>query len=281
MKYSADQKLFFVHIPKCAGLSIYRGLDAIAEFPWGSFARDNKEAEAALRDRVTPFGYTHAELGEVHQAHIPLAILARNFPETFALLEHSTSFAVLRDPRDRFISALRQHLREFENVGALSITDDMLRDAAARICDWLEAHEEFADLRYIHFARQTDYLMLDGRQVVDELFALEQLPQLEDWLHRTYGVPRFLEQSTNQSRQPKRWFRHVQPAVRALSRSALPRPLRAALRPLWLKSGVYESASQNYGDIDLGTATEAFIAKRYAEDARLHAATLRRASTAA
>ena len=47
MKYSADQKLFFVHIPKCAGLSIYRGLDAIAEFPWASFARDNKEAEAA------------------------------------------------------------------------------------------------------------------------------------------------------------------------------------------------------------------------------------------
>ena len=67
----------------------------------------------------------------------------------------------------------------------------------------------------------------------------------------------------------------------ALSRNALPRPLRAALRPLWLKSGVYESASQNYGDIDLGAATEAFIAKRYAEDARLHAATLRRAATAA
>ena len=116
MKYSADQKLFFVHIPKCAGLSIYRGLDAIAEFPWASFARDNKEAEAALRDRVTPFGYTHAELGEIHQAHIPLAILARDFPETFALLEHSTSFAVLRDPRDRFISALRQHLREFDEL---------------------------------------------------------------------------------------------------------------------------------------------------------------------
>ncbi|MGX9857185.1 hypothetical protein ACR03S_17415 (plasmid) [Limimaricola variabilis] len=275
MKYSADKNLFFVHVPKCAGLSIYRGLDPIADFPWAAFARDNGLSEAEMRARVTPFGYPHDRLGEIHQAHIPLPILARDFPRCFALLARSTSFAVLRDPRSRFVSALRQHLREFDGIGALSITDDMLRAAAIRVRDWLAHREVFADLRYIHFTRQSDYVMLDGRQVVDRLFAIEDLPRLEAWLHDSYGAPRFLAAPTNQSRQPKRWFRHAQPVVRALSRNVLPQPLRAALRPLWLRSGLYETASQGYDRLAFDAETEAFIAERYAQDARLHAAARR------
>lgn len=183
MKYSADKNLFFVHVPKCAGLSIYRGLDPSTDFPRAVFVRDNSHSKAEMRVRVTPFGHPHDRLGEIYQALTSLPILARDFPRCFGLLAQSTSFAVLRDLHSRFVTALRQRLREFDDIGALSITDDMLRAAAIRVRDWLAHREVFADRHYIHFTRQSDYVMLGGRQVVDLLFAIEDLPRLEARLH--------------------------------------------------------------------------------------------------
>jgi hypothetical protein len=66
----------------------------------------------------------------------------------------------------------------------------------------------------------------------------------------------------------------VQPLVRAAARTALPASVRRAVHPLWLKSGVYETAAQGYRELDLGADVERFVAERYAADAALHRAAL-------
>jgi hypothetical protein len=274
MKYSSANGLFFVHIPKCAGLSIYRGLEPIAAFPLDAFAADLGLPAPDAQALITPFGFEHPTLGKLHQAHLPLQTLRDHFPRCLDLLRGSpTSFAVLRDPRQRFFSALMQHLREFGGVGAVSITEDMLRRHAGPICEKLARDPEVFDLHHIHFARQTAFLDLDGDRLVTRLFAIEDMAALETWLVETYNTPRFLEQSRNRSRQPRGGLRHVQPVIKAVAYLLLPRPLRQKLHPLWVNSPLYRKASEGYDQMDLGAETEAFIQSHYAQDAALHAAT--------
>ena len=274
MKHSSTRSLFFAHIPKCAGLSVYRGLEGIADFPWDAFAADMGISAEEARALVTPFGFEHPELGPLHQAHLPAAVLRDHFPRCLALLRGSrTAFAVLRDPRDRFISALMQHLREFEGAGAVSIDGAMLREKAKPIQDHLAQAAPVHDLRHIHFARQTEFVDLDGERIVDRLFTMDDIGALEAWLVAEHGAAPFLDRSRNRSRQPRGLVRHVQPFVKRAAAVALPARVRRWAHPLWVNSPLYRQAAAGYGAIDLGADTERFIREHYAADAALFAAT--------
>ena len=89
MMYSRQHKLFFVHIPKCAGLSISQSLSSIAAFPLSEMAADMNipEADAALK--IGAFGFKHPTLGNIHRAHIPLQFLRDHFPVTWNALSNS------------------------------------------------------------------------------------------------------------------------------------------------------------------------------------------------
>lgn len=46
---------------------------------------------------------------------------------------------------------------------------------AHAIIDWLSGRGPFCDEEYVHFTRQIDYVDLDGRRVVGEVFAVEDM----------------------------------------------------------------------------------------------------------
>jgi hypothetical protein len=261
-----------MHIPKCAGTSIGTALDPIASFPLKSFAENLGKNIEDTANALSDFGFEHDTLGKMHQMHIPLSYLESDFPNTLQLLkEAKNSFAILRDPRDRFISAIFQNLREFEHMGASDITEDIIREKAEHVCDWLSRRDRFCDLEYIHFTRQVDYLKLDETFLVKKLFALEHMHEVEEWLSVNFGTAPFLGAPQNQSHKPKKWFSKVQPIVRYSARTLLPSRVREAIFPLWIKSGLYEKASLGYSKVDLGDKVDSFIDEFYLEDMRLRA----------
>jgi hypothetical protein len=270
MLYSSEHRLFFVHIPKCAGLSINQSLSSIATFPFSEMAADMNMAEGVAASEIGAFGFEHPILGNIHRAHIPLRFLRDYFPVTWDAFLNAESFAVTRDPRDRFLSAIMQRLREFRGIGATKADLPLIRSEAENAVAWLSSRTDFCDLDYIHFARQIDYVKLDGKQLVSRLFSLNKMHELDAWLTNTYGVLPLPAAEKNQSWQVRKWARGIRPIVGSIARIALMERMRKTLYPLWLKSGAFVPAASQYKNMDLGAAVEGFIRSYYAEDAALY-----------
>lgn len=152
------RRVAFVHIPKCGGTSVGHQFG-----PYDSYAgRFRRTGE-------------HPRLGAIHYAHIPLVFLREEFPEEFDKLAAYHAFAILRDPHIRFASAVCQRLETFGGLPPLTITADVALAEAWRMMDWLAARTRFCEFEYVHFSRQADYVRLDGREVVKNLFPLENM----------------------------------------------------------------------------------------------------------
>lgn len=271
MRYLDQEKLFFVHIPKCAGTDVRTSLGKNARFPRVELADDFGIAPSELDGAR----YDHPVLGPIAPTHIPLSFLSAHFPRTWALFSEASSFALVREPRARFISAITQRLIEFKKVSAPRLGDDIVQREGAEVCAWLEARDSFSDLEYAHFTRQIDYTHLNGEQQVSHIFPLEQTDAMVEWLARDHGLE--IKMTRNHTRlQPRKWFANVQPAVRVLARGGLPRPVREVLYPLWRKSGLFAPTALQYDKVAFAPEVEAFVARYYAEDAALHRRALER-----
>ncbi|MCA0994790.1 hypothetical protein [Alloyangia pacifica] len=281
MKFIPDRGIFFIHIPKNAGKSIHRALEGQG-VSFAPFAADLgvEEAEArrlALSERRPDdtsdrhdASFDLPPFGAVHPAHLPLFVLAEKCPATFkALAEASHSFAMTRDPRGRFFSALMQRMKEFGDAGAIRADDKPVRDEAARVCDWLASRDRFADLEYVHFIRQSDFVSLHGKRVLKRVFPVNRSDLLSEWLLTETGLTAEVPMS-HARRQPKRWARAVQPAARFAARRLMPHAVKKAIYPYWTGSALFDNAAGSYDKVSLGDDVEGFIKDFYAVDAALH-----------
>jgi len=124
----------------------------------------------------------------IHFSHIPLFYLRQEFPEAYEKIVRYRTFALCRDPHDRFASATFQRMEEFKGIPPLQITSDVALAEAREVIDWLAPRERFCDLEYIHFTRQSDYVQLDGAQLVGEVFRLEDMDAFGRALGGCFGV---------------------------------------------------------------------------------------------
>jgi hypothetical protein len=150
----------FVHIPKCGGASAVTQLGQF-DSCGGAFRRIGE----------------HPALGPIHYAHIPLRYLQQCFPDEFTKIATYQSFALVRDPQDRFASAVFQRIHENTGVSKLDITADAAIFEAYNVIKWLESRTNFCDLEYIHFARQIDYITIDQDSIVKHVFPLTHLAE--------------------------------------------------------------------------------------------------------
>jgi hypothetical protein len=151
----------FVHIPKCGGTTIsvqFGDLDSYG----GAFRRKG----------------AHPALGDIHYAHIPMPFLRRHYPAEFEKVRAYRSFALTRDPHERFASATFQRLAEFLGVPKIDITGARALAEARAVMGWLADRGPFCDLEYIHFSRQVDYVALDGERIIDVVLPLEDIADL-------------------------------------------------------------------------------------------------------
>lgn len=166
-----EHRMVFVHIPKCGGTSVKRNLGEF-DSSRGGFRRKSD----------------HPTLGTIHLSHIPLRFLKVFYFEEFEKVAAYQAFALTRDPLDRFASATFQRLMEFRGIPRMSITSEMAVKEARAVTEWLNDRDEFCDLEYIHFSRQIDYVELDGRRIVENVFALENIAGLAEAMERLVGV---------------------------------------------------------------------------------------------
>jgi hypothetical protein len=171
---SDELRFAFIHVPKCAGSSIRLHLKASAIDSY----------KGAFGDK----GF-HEQLGcVIHYAHIPLIYLREHFRDAFDKVDQYSSYAIVRDPRARFVSAVLQRMREFKEIPHSRISRKVIVANALEAVDWLSQRRFFADLEYIHFAPQSWFLALDGRQIVKNLFSIDRADELARVLALRYGI---------------------------------------------------------------------------------------------
>jgi len=163
-------RVVFIHIPKCAGTSVGNQLKRLPNWKW----------DEGLID--------HPELGQICPAHIPLAFLETYYPADFAKLAACESFALVRDPHDRFASAVFERIDWYLGVNRIEVTIDQALGEARRVIDWLRGREHFCDAEYIHFSRQVDYIALDGEQLVRHIYPVEEMGRFGEHLSRVAGI---------------------------------------------------------------------------------------------
>lgn len=147
----------FLHIPKCAGLTIhgvFQDKDDFGGFFFGTRA--------------------HPLLGQYDGNHVPLGMLRDIFPCAFNHIMPLEKFAIIRDPRQRFVSALAQRLRMFTNYEPSKIRARDLERELANVMDCLSNSGPMLPRDFAHFMRQADFVEIDGLRVVENLFPIER-----------------------------------------------------------------------------------------------------------
>lgn len=244
----------FVHIPKCAGVSVKKALVPI-------------DGCASAFSRIGD----HPVLGRIHFAHIPLDALAAHWPDHFAKVADYRSVAIVRDPSDRFVSAIFQRLREFKGFDQSKITPEVVDAEAREVISYLEKDPDWLDLEHVHFNRQTAFVSLAGKPVVRHVFALHQLDRAADFIESCTGV-RIADEKLNRSLEFS--FQPLKPLVAALRRplaTILPLSARNAIRDRLVKSGFY-------GTIDRerffrpGSRIDSFLREYYRSDFEIYQA---------
>ena len=251
----SDQQAFaFVHIPKCAGTSVRRALRAI------------DSTGAAFFDIAD-----HPVMGRVHLAHLTLADLAAHYPEALDKVQRYRSMAIVRDPFDRFQSAIFQRLREFKRVPQSAITPAMVEAEGQAVIATLDRAAARLDLEHVHFNRQADFIELGGAAIVRDVFPLSDMAAVARHVARTTGIEIGQEprNTTTQLRFPA--LRPVQRLLRDRYAQIVPSESRKWLRQKMTDVGFYQPVPKERV-ARAGGATERFIRDYYARDFEILAA---------
>lgn len=142
-------RFVFIHIPKCGGSSIRYLFEEHNEWPHTGI---NAKLE-------TP---TH---GIVDHHHIPLFTLRELFPDSFEQVCEFESFAIIRNPFDRFFSSVQQKMRSDlhrSNQVPRPFTETEIVREIQEVVAYLSALPADSPHQlphnYIHFQRQVDYI---------------------------------------------------------------------------------------------------------------------------
>lgn len=244
----------FVHIPKCAGTSVRTQIvkcdpDHIAMAEVG----------------------THPVLGSIDFGHVPLRMLRQHFPREYAFLERFTSYAVVRDPLERFGSSLRQMLWRYDQRPMTLIPPAELRDLTLKTLGELAGELDHPSSRFIFFARQRDFIWDEDRRIVDHLVPMSLVPDFIAHLGRITDTD--LETGTRSNQNVELRFKRIGGLayrVNDLLRRSLPLDVHARIKDGALRLlSARKSAAEASGILEM-EEVRAFVDTHYAEDARIH-----------
>lgn len=229
MLISDEFRFVFIHIPKCAGSTVRAQLRQFDSYE-GYFDRKGM----------------HDKIGYMDYSHIPLALLREYFPSNYNKVQSYHSFALMRDPVERFFSSVRQRLREFRKTRDEVITNQMVLDESRRVADYLNKPNPFYEIDYVHFIRQTDFILDIGETVVKNVSLLPDMSHLKAFVEE-HMVSHFdvnVEENVSLHVKESRSVRVIN-KLRPLLRGVLPAMLKDQINA-HLKSSLYEySKSRN------------------------------------
>lgn len=254
MIISQRHKFVFVHIPKCAGTSVRTQLVKC-------------DPDHLSMGEVG----MHPTLGKIDFGHVPLTALRQHFPNEYRDLETFTSYAVVRDPLERFGSSLRQMLWRYSQRPMTLIPADELRSLTLKALDDVAGQLDAPSHQFIFFARQRDFIFDGDRRMVDHLIPMTLVPDFIAHIARITDTPMEAETRSNQNVELR--FKKVGGIAYRLNdllRRTLPLDVHArikngALRVLAAK----KSAAEASGILEMDEVRR-FVERHYAEDAHIH-----------
>lgn len=165
MIISDEHRIVFIHIPKCAGSYVRNKL------------RDYDSRNGLYSNRVDH----HEKFGIIDYTHIPLSVLHDEFPDEYRAVEEYRTFALFRNPYERFASSVSQHVRVYRGSPIHSIGKPELLNALDDIIETLARGPQMGSLlpyRLIHFQRQMDYVSYQNLVVIDDIYTLENISDM-------------------------------------------------------------------------------------------------------
>lgn len=157
-----ENEIFFIHIPKNAGTFIRTNLKDGREF-WG------------LR--------TFPEIGKRDAAHLTLEEIRQALPQVFEKLIAYESFALIREPRERFVSSVLEAARDYHNTPKSAVSDEQIVELGEHYLSRLPNR----GVEFAHFTPQIDFVRLDGKPMIDNLFRLEDIDRCVAVLEQRVG----------------------------------------------------------------------------------------------
>ena len=263
MILSDRYRFVFIHIPKCAGTSV-----RAAVLPYH---------DADLRFLKTV--ERHPDLGEIDFRHLPLALLRDLDPEAFEKLKTYAGYAILRDPFQRFRSAVSQRTKMYLGKEFAQLSQADIDTEIDRVITYLQSEPRVIAPEFIHFARQLDFVQLEGERLVHNLYPVERLDLLVAALSQKIGVGALEIGHANKTkvlRHPQ--LKHVLYKGSAIARRVLPATmyegLRVSARRMLMKSNDTAQPS-DFG----GKPVRDFIQSHYADDIAMHKEILAKMAT--
>ncbi len=254
MILSDQYRFVFVHIPKCAGTSVR---EAVLSF---------HDADSRFLKTIE----THPELGQIDYRHLPLRLLRELDREAFEKLKIYKGYAVLRDPFQRFRSALAQRAKMYLGAELARLDEADIHTEITRVIDYLQSEPEVITSDFIHFARQSDFVQIDGKRLVQNLYPVEHLDRFVASLGQHIGTDALEIGHANETkilRHPQ--LKHVLYSGSAFARRVLPsslhESLRLSARRVLMKPGDTDELSM----FDMPYVRE-FIKTYYSSDIALH-----------
>lgn len=159
MIVSKTNRFVFFHIPKNGGNSFRADLSRL------------QESGLPVTLEV------HELLGKLDYAHIPLNVLHDHFPDTFKLAHEFTSFAIIRNPWERFLSALGQKYVLENKSYILDLSKNEILTYAREVI--AEIREDAGKYNYknVYFIPQSAFISYQGNQIVDFIFPLKRIEE--------------------------------------------------------------------------------------------------------
>jgi hypothetical protein len=192
----------------------------------------------------------------------------------FERLEGLEGFCLLRDPMTRFASSTAQRFRQFKKKTPSDVSTAEIHAEIDTVIDHLSGCGRFPINEMSHFMRQSEFVMLDGVQIVKNTYRLADIDLLIGALARMSGAPLVTDFHSNKSFELRyRWVKGPLTVSKDIAKKYLPNPVtdrlrRAAIGLLAKKGGTgfdqVVSGSREIRD---------FIESYYADDYALYAAT--------
>jgi len=261
MIISDRYKFAFIHIPKCAGTNVRNRI-----MPYD-------DLKGAHTERVED----HPVLGPTDFVHLPLYTLRDHFPTEFRKAQKYWSFAVLRSPKGRFFSAVAQRVRMYRGKGVLlrHLSDDQISAEVEEAISELSKHEGRLPPDLIHFQRQVDYVMLDGKRFIDSLYLTSEIDRLLSDLAARIGVETLPVSDEIYIYAENRTMVYKHNSLRILVESVRPSASSPILKIIpevikkHVRSTIYTSSGNQFEEISEKIGVDSFVASYYADDIAL------------
>lgn len=248
-----DKRYIFQHIPKCAGTTLRKWII------------DGYGADVRIMGVID-----HPETGKVETAHLPLKFTKAIFPEVLEKFRSYQSTAILRDPFDRFVSALGQYLREFHAQNIHLMETPALQKAVSELIQRLRAGDQHRDYRLMHFYTQASFVEDEGERLITTLYPIESVGQAARDIGRILDLNAARVQTQNERKEFR--LRAVGAPARAADRMAR----RVLPEKVWRRSrniAIARLMKPKRGPADTVFAVPGcrdFVAEHYARDIELY-----------